>query len=833
MDTRPEPASENVWLSPLLPPAIAVTAGVAVDRCLEPPFVVSLLAAAAFLVAAIVLKVRRLGMLYLLVALAALGCAYHAWRCRLVRPDEVAFHAEDTPRPVRLRGVVAEGPRRAPAQAGQSQRLRSQPPAPAASMLLSVTHLIEAGGERELSGTVRVVVAGKPGQAPEELLADLLTGDEVEATGRLFRIEGPGNPGEFDTSRYWTGQGVRAALRVRPTEGVQRLREGWRTSPAAWLGIVRGRAHEALREELKDEPIEGLARALLLGEGAPMTHEDWAKYVRTGVVHAIAISGQHLVVVAAVVWVVLFRLGVRQRHGAILVALLLLGYALLTGARPPALRAAVVCCAFCGAIVFRRPALSANLFALAWLVVLAVNPASAFEGGCQLSFLAVAVLAWCVPRFFPERPPDPLEVLIDEARPTWLRGLRWLGVTVGKSYLINLIVWGAITPLAAYHSGVVAPSALLLGPPLALLTAIAIVLGFGLLLAGLINLAWLFSYPLSWSLLACDWLVDLAEAFRAHLYCGEVPVWWLVIFYAALFAVFTCPPLLARWRRIAPAAVAWVALLLILGAFPRPVPELRVTFLDVGHGGCTVVQTPDGRVLLYDAGAMRGPDVTGRVIAPFLWSQGIRRIDDVVLSHPDLDHFNGVTDLAERFAIGRVLAADSFAERKTSAIAHTLDELDRRKIPLTKVGAGDRLMAADVTIDVLHPPRGWVGRTTNEQSVVLLIRHADRSLLLTGDLEGEGLAALLRQPPREIDLLQAPHHGSGQFDVEGLLRWSRPRLAVSCQAAPTSDRTGQRYRSAGVPLWTTWQHGAITVSAGRGGLRVRGHRGAARDLAED
>src|SRR5207244_9199360 len=65
-------------------------------------------------------------------------------------------------------------------------------------------------------------------------------------------------------------------------------------------------------------------------------------------------------------------------------------------------------------------------------------------------------------------------------------------------------------------------------------------------------------------------------------------------------------------------------------------------------------------VLLAAAGAMRGPDVTARVIAPFLWNQGIRRIDDVVLSHPDLDHFNGVTDLADRFAIGQVLIADSF-----------------------------------------------------------------------------------------------------------------------------------------------------------------------------
>jgi competence protein ComEC len=128
-------------------------------------------------------------------------------------------------------------------------------------------------------------------------------------------------------------------------------------------------------------------------------------------------------------------------------------------------------------------------------------------------------------------------------------------------------------------------------------------------------------------------------------------------------------------------------------------------------------------------------------------------------------------------------------------------------------------------MDVLHPPRGWVGRTANEQSVVMLLRHEGRSILLTGDVEGAGLEALLRQPARPVDVLQAPHHGSGRLDVEGLLRWCRPGLVVSCQGPPAGGRTGQTYRDAGIEFWPTWQHGAVTVRSGRGGLSARGHRG--------
>src|SRR5262249_60551390 len=83
MAPRPAPTAESVWRSPLLVPAIAVTAGVAVDRFLEPPNACSIVAAAAFLVAAAFFRRQRLGLLYLLVALARLGAAYHSWRCRL------------------------------------------------------------------------------------------------------------------------------------------------------------------------------------------------------------------------------------------------------------------------------------------------------------------------------------------------------------------------------------------------------------------------------------------------------------------------------------------------------------------------------------------------------------------------------------------------------------------------------------------------------------------------------------------------------------------------------------------------------------------------------
>ncbi len=186
--------------------------------------------------------------------------------------------------------------------------------------------------------------------------------------------------------------------------------------------------------------------------------------------------------------------------------------------------------------------------------------------------------------------------------------------------------------------------------------------------------------------------------------------------------------------------------------------------------------------------------------------------------------------LAERFAIGEVLLADNFELKDNEAVKHTVGALNRRRVPIRHLGAGDRLSAAGVDVDVLHPPAGWRGRTANENSVVLLVRHGEGSILLTGALQVAGLAAMLQQPRRPVDVLQAPHHASARIDVAGLLRWCKPRLVVSSQAAP---RTSSKSPYEGGPwlFWTTYERGAVTVRSEAAGLAARGYRSGQIELA--
>ena len=358
-------------------------------------------------------------------------------------------------------------------------------------MLVRATAIRDSARWVEASGRVQVTV---PGRLPE----DFHVGDEVEVVGRLALPEPPANPGALDYGSWLRDRQVSALVSVRHTsEGVTRRAVGG-VSVLRLLALGRAWGLGVLREHMPERQVP-LAAALLLGDGSGLTEEDWERYQRSGVLHVLAISGQHLVVLAGFLWVVLRLFGVSRRRGAILVALFVLAYALLTGGRPPALRSAAATCALCGSVICRRPLLAANCLALAWLVVAAVDPADVCDAGCQLSFLAVAVLTWGT-RSWGKGDSDPLDRLIDEARPAWQRGLRWLLGEALLAYGVTLAVWLVVTPLVAFHFHTIQPVGLPLGPAAVLLTSGALLTGFALLLVA----------PLCWPLAAgLGWLTGL------------------------------------------------------------------------------------------------------------------------------------------------------------------------------------------------------------------------------------------------------------------------------------------------------------------------------------
>jgi competence protein ComEC len=815
------------WQAPLLPAALAVTAGIVLDRYFSVPLPMSLLLVVLGAIGWVCAPAGRhspVPLLALSVCAAAFGAGHHhAWR-HLRWPDDIRQAVGSDPQLVRLRGILLEEPQAAAPKGDLA--LRSFPLNITSRARARVTALQQGASWRAVSGRVLLILPG----------ASLAcrAGDEIEVLGSLTGPVPPGNPGEFDYSSYLKDTGVAAVLRVRHTADglstVRHVRQDFRSLGdveslfAQLLGLIQRHAEDTIVRFIS-EPRHNVAKALLLGQESAMQQADWDRYQRTGVVHVLAVSGQHLVVLAYFLGLVARLLHVGKRRRAVVIALILLGYGLLTGGQPPVMRSVVMVCALVGALWLRRVVLAPNSFALAWLLVCICSPTAIFSAGCQLSFLAVAVLYWGVSAL-QRKETDPLDMALDSQRPLWLRMARSAGSHIGLSYLVTVAVWLAVTPLVASRFHLVCPVGLLVGPPVTLLTSCALLTGFLMLLfSWLPPLAQLLAWPTDWSLAACEWVVTAAEGWPgAYWFVADLPEWWLWCFYIVLLAALIVPWLRQRWLWVGLVLTGWLCLGLTLGLWQTVPDGLRCTFLDVGHGGCTVLETADGRTLLYDTGAIRGPEVTRRYIAPYLWSRGIRRIDEVFLSHADLDHFNGLPALTAHFAIGKVSCTPTFAARDSPAVGAALRALEKRGIPVRILRAGDRLTAGDVSIHVLHPPAVGPDGNENSRSLVLLVQHGDHALLLTGDLEKAGLTRVIGLPPVVVDVMMSPHHGSPTANTADLAKWAMPRVVISCQERKEPPEEPNEYEKLNANYLTTGEHGAVTIHSGLNGLVVETFR---------
>ena len=325
-----------------------------------------------------------------------------------------------------------------------------------------------------------------------------------------------------------------------------------------------------------------------------------------------------------------------------------------------------------------------------------------------------------------------------------------------------------------------------------------------------------------WGVGAMEWCVRVgAKVPGGYWYVPGPPDWWVAGFYVGMAAILLLRPTgRARWHWAA-AAMAWLALGLAVPAL-RPAPNyLECQILAVGNGSAAVLRLPAGRTVVVDAGNMLGPRVGSRLIAPALWDAGITRIDAVFVSHADVDHYNGIPHLLERFPVGAVFVPPHFAHTGQEGVRMVRDLLGQRGVPIRVCWAGDRFdLGAGVTAEVLHPPAEF-GGSDNEQSLTLVVEYQGKRILLTGDLEGAGLRRLLASEPLHVDVLVAPHHGSRKANPPELAQWSRPESVVVSQGKPRSGATLDAFRDAGIPVLSTNEEGAITLRVDGAGVTVR------------
>lgn len=801
---------ESHWFqrNPLLPWAGAAALGIVLER--RSPLSLELLLFATPFFLLLSASAFRKGNFWFAWCFGLVVCAlgfsgWHRWQAYLPA-NSIAHLATVDGTPCRVRGTVLQGPDVIRIKDAVLYSLNQD--ARRCNLTLDVHSLDTVDGERAVSGLVYVHI--------NEELRDIAPGDGIELLGLLKEPAAVMNPGGPDPSRAWLDDGKVAILLVKTAGGVMKKPEAARWSFRAMMALLRGKVEKALASVIGSGQ-QGVAVALITGSTSMLEPAQFEGYQKTGVYHVLAVSGQHLVILCSCLTLLFRFFDVSALRRFLMLGSFVTLYMLFTGAHPPVVRAAIMVLLFLLAPVVGRRNRPVNTLATAALLILFLKPSALVNVGCQLSFLATWVLIQLIPQIYIWRQErmDVFDQLRARLRSGWSQLLHRVLEILGWSILASAVVWLAIAPLVAWQYHIVSPMAILLGPVISLFASISLLCGFLILPFSLLQLGAPFGSLTEWSLTVCDNLVSTTQAIPgSHFWVADVPTISLILFYAMVIPILIAPRLLGYWKSAGALLLVW-SLVTYLAMRPERLDGVRVTVLAIGHGNAAVVETPDGRVLLFDIGTTAGPHSILRHVSHYLWYRGRTHVDDLFLSHADLDHFNGLPALLERFQVSRIHMTPTFQEKPSGAVSLTMKRIRQHGCIVDILSQGMQLLSDDVTLTVLHPPAdGKPAGTENARSMVVLLQYVGSSLLITGDIEGPGLAMLTGQTISPVDVLIAPHHGSPSSNTLLFASWCRPKLVISSESPPPGKRPDP-YSPLPATLWRTGLHGGVTIHFGK------------------
>jgi len=176
--------------------------------------------------------------------------------------------------------------------------------------------------------------------------------------------------------------------------------------------------------------------------------------------------------------------------------------------------------------------------------------------------------------------------------------------------------------------------------------------------------------------------------------------------------------------------------------------------------------------------------------------------------------------------VNAVYAPPGTFDGKSGSVRALRTALVGHGVPIEHLTAGDHLRFGEAVVEVLHPPAGSQSEHDNAGSLVLSVEYGGRRIIIPGDVDGEGLEALLNSPPRPCEVLLAPHHGSLKTDAPGLAAWCSPRwVVVSGYYEKRTEPVAEAYRAAGAEVLYAGEIGAVTVRMGTEGITVKPHLG--------
>ncbi len=638
-------------------------------------------------------------------------------------------------------------------------------------------------------------------QLPKSL-RDIAYGDTLQISGQIYRLPQGRNPGSFSPADFYRrSDGAIAEIRCHPGHSIERLDTGGGSALIRVAHHSRDWLATAITRDLEDDPATAsIITAMVLGarEDTPEAIEE--QFRNSGALHIFAVSGLHIGLFGLIIWQLLKLFRVPRRVAVWLIIPAIIFYAIVTGLRPSACRAAVM-----GSIVLfsliagRRPRLI-NSLGLAALLLLAYDTQQLFLPGFQLSFTVLTAIAALTPflmNFFGH--PFEVDPFIPRQLVSRLQLLLSQTGSKAASYIsVSLAAWLGSLPLIIYHFQLVTPVSILANcflVPMAMLVLSLAVMSLSASLAQMSFLSTLFNNT--------NWLAaktcSLLTAFFASLPGGH--------FHFS----FTPPPVNTE----------------------HPV---YIATLDTGStGACHFISSRNPPDVLFsrrssfliDTGSSRNFQYTTN---PFFRYRGINQFRSLYLTHNDAQHIGGATLITSRYHPEQIftppLLDSSLSMKNLNPI------LSEQQLTLTALTTGKIIRTSTgIKIETLFPPQQKSpGPRADDNSLVLRLHCSGWRILFMGDAGFETEKWLLENKTAYLasDVVIKGQHGS---DISGLAEFllAVDPLAIiaSNQNFPITEQISpdwqEMLRERGIVLFDQQQSGGVEILAGPESLKIKGY----------
>ena len=657
---------------------------------------------------------------------------------------------------------------------------------------------------------------------------ELKPGMQILVKGILKEVEGPTNPGGFDSRQYYACRHIyyfmkKAAL-LKKTTAYSGFRQAMLSVKEKCRSILETVAGEDA----------SVFDAVVLGDKTSLDPEIRMRYQMAGIVHILAISGLHISILGMGLYNLLKRAGLGIWPAGIFSLAVMLQYGMMTGGSVSTMRAVTMFLIAMGARITGRIYDMPSAVSVTAMMILAESPAYLLDSGFLLSF-------GCI-----------LGICVAAERICALAGAKG---KVTKAFWGSVALWLVTLPVMLKFFGEVSLAGLILN--LAVLPSVGVVLSGGVaaMLLGFVSIpaARAVIFPAKGVLFLYEKLCELAGRSRWCTWIGGEPeLWQIVVYYMILITVLFIGQYvkesdqkkkelekgeakgLQHILRIA-AIVLLTLSILTLGIrsfrYLFKSETLQIICLDVGQGDGILVRTPDNKHYLIDGGSSSQSELGRYCLLPALKSMGISYLDGIFISHTDKDHLSGVQELLEYMEKGLTtiraghLVLPGWSE-PPEAWTDLARAAEKAGIKTVAGNTGDIIHSGTAAFEILWPESTARGKDVNEEAMVMELTYGEFRMLFTGDIGADTEKKLLTAGClNDIDCLKVGHHGSRYSSSEAFLKKLKPELSIiSCSSTNTyghpSPETIQRLKDCGSQIEYTMKNGAITLETNGKNLRI-------------